>query len=667
MIRSIKIFCIISFIGIGIFSAFLYLDSHALVEARLQARLTARSSIYYALNRIARSRWLNGTIDFADPNLLRSALVSYPDILEQRKSHFRLTSDLPVDSIADHRHNLSISEESSRLSALASGSRFKVWVEPLEYRNGSVFPLWNGCFRIQGMAEFQNIVATESCVIRSNVFTTDYIVFADKGISLFSNDNQSLECRGPLFSNGICVIGENVSVHHEGQESQIVGTTYLFGQLTGNLTTSAFTISPSELTISLQNHIKQQGKWTGHINLQNGYDRIARFSNSEAFYPWVWEIAHIWNASGQPSFTLFPYCGCQATSSNSISNIVDCVSPVICEEGFQGDWISVGFPADYPALAQVMKDNLPPSATSTEAHKFNESFSEPSEYSPESINPQLSRIPFPNLDFNALKSLSMQSPEFNRSNNRGTCFSDWEEFSNYLNNPAYSLVERSNDPANPVIRLGLFSPDGTPQEPIVFYIERAKNDLSIPDHGCFRIDISSNSLIINGCIVTESSLDVRDKSSDESVSGRYRDFSIGRDGRVVLFCGFPVSRAESKASCDEYPNYQWVDDGVGSLTVLGYPGAPALAAMGDIWIIDRHFATQIHGPLFSQSGDILIWNKQLADGKPAVICHSPILGSLVQLGGSIEITNNDRLSEMDFLKNLNFYQFSILHWDNDEY
>ncbi len=620
-------------------------------EHRLIADSTADSALYYTFNRLSRTRWLSGVVDFSDPDLMPIPRAICPPIDAQRKSHFRDRSDRSIEAIADIRNNSGTKNQICTLQSLVAGAGFRTWVEPEHFRDDVPFPRWNGLFKIRVQAQYGSATAHRTCLIRAHIYPDDYVIFAGKAFSLFELNDSSVELPGPFFSNGICLIGDRVVAGTAQKTSRVVDVSIIDGQLIGNLMTSSLTSLRKTLDSGNSEQFGREAV-CGNLSLERSFERVARFDIQDPFYPCDWLSVRN-SVSSLDSFYFLPFCVCRNGQVRSISDVVDCSSRLDCEEGFNGLWVTHSTPA---------KNSLEAFAVSAEG---SDGDSETGDM-PQTLSrstPDLFRIDFPELDFEALESIAAQSPEVGRRTNLGTVFASWDEFSDYINDPSNQFVSHHLGSQRLEIRVGRFTEDGHALDPLVFYIRKAEGDRDFPDRGCFRVDTPDSELILNGCLISETGIDLRDRGwENQAHPGRWREYSSGRDGRIVRFCGFPLKPATDPDACIGLPAYKWIDDGAWHVRILGYPGAPALAAAGDILIVDRHSRTIIEGPVMSQRGDILIWNAPVDDGA-AVICHAPIIGANVQLAGSIRISFNDGLTKLDFLKNLGFYQFDIIEWN----
>ncbi|GEM_PF-4424538 len=632
---------------IGVFAGFKKAPSGT--EQQLITETTVDSALFYTLNRMSRTRWLSGVVDFSDPVLLPIYRTICPSIERQRSSHFRDRADRSIDSIADSQTNSGAKSEDCTLQSLVENASFKTWVEPERYRDDVPLPVWNGLFRIRAQARYGSATSERSCLIRAYMYPDEYTVFADKAISLFDFCDSNNEFPGPFFSNGLCLIGDRVVAGTDQQTSRIVGRTILDGQLIGNLMTSS--ISSLQDPIGFENSDQSRHEAvSGNLKVLRGFERIARFNPQDPFYPCDWKPID-YSTFSLESCKIFPLYGCRNGQVRSISDVVDCSSRLDCEEGFNGLWITYQLSTKHIRNAT---DDAPEDSNDDSGTGAPERDNEPALY----------RIPFPELDFEALERIAEMSPEHRENTAVGTVFSSWEEFSSYINDPSYELVSHDMSSDGSKIRVGRFSDDGHALDPLVFYINKAASDLDFPDRGCFRIDTPKSELILNGCLISETGIDLRDRTlENRPPHGRWREYSSGRDGRVVRYCGYPLKSAMDPNACSGLPAYKWVDDGAWDVTILGYPGAPALAAAGDILIVDRHTRTVIDGPVMAQRGDVLIWNERLGDD-PSVICHAPILGATVQIAGSIRIAHNEGLTKLVFLKNLGFYRFNVIEWND---
>jgi len=308
---------------------------------------------------------------------------------------------------------------------------------------------------------------------------------------------------------------------------------------------------------------------------------------------------------------------------------LDAVNRVHCEDGFHGCWVSDCVRFNYPALAATSPGKINPHSLYISQNILaaleNETYDPevflfekgiPRIFQPHDTPPQKKHLtvkPIPILDWKACYQEARSTAELKRKD-KGTVFSGWDEFSQFLANPDHDLVTHlfeNHTGKMKSILIGYFDPETNQAgKPIVIYIEKHSSDEGHPDRGCFSIPSAGIDLKINGSIVSEVGLDLRDIDLTTPNSGRWRDFTTGRDGRVVKFCGgLPLIKAENPTSCEKFGVYQWCKDGAEALSVMSYPGLPAIATRGDLWIIDRQFTTEIMGGVYAPFGHLLIYSQ----------------------------------------------------------
>jgi len=273
----------------------------------------------------------------------------------------------------------------------------------------------------------------------------------------------------------------------------------------------------------------------------------------------------------------------------------------------------------------------------------------------------------PELDWQYLYTLASRSAEFERESVRGTVFKDWDEFSAYINDERHDLVHHIRDSGSnriTKIAVGNYDNSDMPGSPVIFYIRASDTDEKSPDKGCFGVLIPDADLELNGSLICEASLDLRDLDAAETDSGRWREFTTGRDGCVVSFCGgLPLVPAIDSSSCAHFEIYRWCRDGAGNVTLLGYPELPAIASMGNVWIVNRRQLTVINGPVYAPDGQIFISNPPL-NGQASVAITGYLMGQDVDLTGPVTIEPDERFTSSTYYRILDTDNIRIVSWDS---
>ncbi|MBN1553086.1 hypothetical protein JW979_16540 [bacterium] len=658
-----------------IFSGFFYFYFKGPSYDKCQAELLAESGLHYALNRIEHAGWLCDSYWDWQSEYARNREMegTHRDFLE--KGHYlHFKNQNPREVWEQYNLGTSVTSVFSDIKK-NDGCGFYVWAEPIRYHeNGQIFK--NGEWIIRSRGIFQNSVYNKSCVIKTETFQSDFAIFADRIMEMNGTESSSGTVYGRVWSNGYLVLGTNASIISD-EKTVVLGNASIEGFIDGDLATSSVVFPDSIASVPASNYV------SGHIELANGYERYRTSEKRKGHYSRLFRLKKIWSGSHEDHPRLREYCRCSGHTLDESIEFIDAFNAIDCITGFNGTWKSEVSIYDYPALAASRIGEFPDKARviaskllslkqirsiKPDSGSFQKNIT--SVFEPKSPSFFVNDIfakPLPVFNWKYARDIAMNSAELDSSSYQGIIFNSWDEFSCYINNPDNSLVHHilNDTDTHRKIIVGNYDVERHQYgKPIVIYITKDKNDKGKPDRGCFRVDYEKAELIINGSLISERSLDLRDFHPENPEDGRWREYTTGKDGRVVAFCGgIPMIRATDSGDCAMYGIYKWCRDGAQQVIIKGHPDFPALAVQGDFWVIGRHYQLTIEGLVFAPFGHTLFCNQEIDHSKPAVRILGGLIGRDIECIGSFFIASDSTNTNLPTLNVEDPWQIRIIDWD----
>ncbi|MBN1355915.1 hypothetical protein JXA40_06540 [bacterium] len=659
----------------------MYLSIRAATRHRIDetaALYLAESGLHYALNRIGNTCWLS---DIAEPGTrlwdrekrFGQAVAKNEPI--RQCGHYLHYAGQPPEEVFDIEHFTDHSAPDHAVSFLPEGGGFKVWASPTAFReDGS--PVWNACWDLISTGIYRNIERRRECRIQTRSFDCSHILFADRRLTLIADPEVPTQLAGSIWNNGSTYIGNSVRIRSEHEPCTSLGPIHVSGEIWGDVRTSSilfntFQPDPSKDAADPTRFI------SGGIRLESAFERVHDLQRKHGYFHISYRVA----GGGEESACAAadPTDGYRCVNQKFFPDYsrIDAANRVQCTDGYGGFWIDLSPRPDHRFIAAGHPGEEPDSTRTVEwnyclldrdeqegdraAVNRNMTHSVPSE-------PVLLRRTMPGLDWRHLFNTASASPETCRISGPGTVFDSWEAFTDYIHDDRHQLVThvvKSGGNHSVRILVGRYNDRLEPLDPVVIYIRKQNSDEEKPDTGCFGVLMDRAELEINGSLICERGFDLRDLDGGNSVSGRWREFTTGKDGRVVSFCGgMPLIPAVDSNACLHFGLYRWCRDGAGPVRILGYPGIPAVASMGDIWIANREHPTVIEGPLYAPEGQILISNPPFPGHQPAVSIRGYVMGRDIDITGPVRIQSDPRYSTSDYFRILDCSHIRVVQWES---
>jgi hypothetical protein len=592
--------------------------------------------------------------------------------------HYLHSSFQNPELVADYQYHDSNPQTTCDLEDIPINGSFMIWASPdLFHENGT--PEWNGRWIINSEGRLDKEVSQTSCIIDMAPFSFDSLIFADRSMIIRGSPGLVTDLSGSLWSNGWIELGPGVHLDTSIRDSVAIGGFQISGSVTGNLDGAFVIFGDGEAAGEVS---ESKGVVSGGITLRPGYERYIYPQKRNGYFDYLYRIANVWAGGSSENCYARQYPRCRsATGMNS--EWVDAANYSQCSGGYGGIWDGIVNRFDYPALAAEQPGVFP-----IEAEYISAKIIEAREG--QQIDPDVFLLPdaipkvylpceppvdsecymrrdLPDLDWDYLEYLASLSPESSRIGSKGTIFSNWQSFTDYIHDPKSNLVSRIPNPDFPgrtLIRIGRYdSRTGVPLQPIIIYILKLPSDEDKPDLGCFGVLLPKTDIEINGALICESGFDLRDLDADDPESGRFREYSTGKDGRVAAFCGgMPPIKAKLASDCESYGIYKWRRDGAQGVKILGFPSVPALATQGDLWIINRHYPTIIEGPVYAPGGRIFLSNPPGENMAAEMQVTGYVMGQDVELEGAYQINYTQKIRSSTFFKTFNSRKFTIIKW-----
>jgi hypothetical protein len=558
------------------------------------------------------------------------------------------------------------------LATLPDGGSFRVWARPESFWPDG-FPVWNGMWDVICDGTFRNSRATRQCRIELVNDDLSCVLIADRRLTMIADPEVETVIDGAFWCNGESFIGNSVRVHSESGPSRSIGTLHLSGYIKGDLDTSSVlfnTFFPNPMV----NSTIPSDFVSGSVHLLSGYTTFhPRQKVNGEFVKW-YRLATVARQTTPGNTTPLPlFSRCFDSKGFPSYGYCNAVNRVQCVEGYKGLWQDPALISGRSAIAAPVPGLLP-----EQDHTLSLGIMNPLNIpiaSFEKGNPIMKERPdgnvlfrqaLPDLDWRHLHNLASETSEKQRDSAQGTVFKNWDEFSAYINDDKHDLVHHFRDQNSrriTKIAVGNFDDSGQPGPPVVFYIRMNDGDKELPDMGCFGVFSPNADLEINGSLICEASLDLRDLDAADSGSGRWREYTTGRDGCVIPFCGgLPLIHATDSNSCDHFEMYRWCRDGAADVSILGYPQLPAIASLGNVWIVNRIYQTVINGPIYAPEGQIFISNPPLNNQQAAVSVTGYLMGRDIDLTGPISIESDTSYASSAFFRKLDTEQVRIVSW-----